>query len=302
MESLMDDAKSPLASRRIIYAVIAVLALLVLRMLWPFYSVPTGSRGVVTQFGRIVGIENEGLAVLPPWQKLAVFSIRAEQANIDNAGGSTSDTQPVSVSLTVRYSIMTDKVSEVYEKYSHNGDLSSYVQTATQEIFKAVTARYNAPELISERAKVSADINAALQAKLALYGAQVINIDMRNFEFSESYMHAINDKVTQEQLRLAAENRLRTVEAEQKQKVAVAEAEAAAIRARADGDAYANLKVATAQAEALKIQNAALAQNKDVLELRRIEVERVKAERWNGQLPQNVYAGAPIPYFTPPGH
>jgi prohibitin 2 len=302
MESLMDDSKSPLASRRIIYAVIAVLALLVLRMLWPFYSVPTGSRGVVTQFGRIVGIENEGLAVLPPWQKLAVFSIRAEQANIDNAGGSTSDTQPVSVSLTVRYSIMTDKVSEVYEKYSHNGDLSSYVQTATQEIFKAVTARYNAPELISERAKVSADINAALQAKLALYGAQVINIDMRNFEFSESYMHAINDKVTQEQLRLAAENRLRTVEAEQKQKVAVAEAEAAAIRARADGDAYANLKVATAQAEALKIQNAALAQNKDVLELRRIEVERVKAERWNGQLPQNVYAGAPIPYFTPPGH
>jgi len=267
-------------------------------MLWPFYSVPTGSRGVVTQFGSIVGIENEGLAVLPPWQKLAIFSIRAEQANIDGAGGSTSDTQPVSVSLTVRYSIVTDKVAEVYEKYSHNGDLSSYVQTATQEVFKAVTAGYSAPDLIAQRAKVSADINAALQAKLALYGAQVINIDMRNFEFSESYMHAINDKVTQEQLRLAAENRLKTVESEQKQKVAVAEAEASAVRARADGDAYASLKVATAQAEALKIQNAALAQNKDVLELRRIEVERVKAERWNGQLPQNVYAGAPIPFFN----
>jgi hypothetical protein len=26
--------------------------------------------------------------------------------------------------------------------------------------------------------------------------------------------------------------------------------------------------------------------------------ERVKAERWNGQLPQNVYAGAPIPFFN----
>jgi prohibitin 2 len=285
-------------AKGITYAVIAVVVLLALKMLWPFYSVPTGSRGVVTQFGRIVGIENEGLAVLLPWQQLAIFSIRAEQANIDNAGGSTSDTQPVSVSLTVRYSIMTDKVAEVYEKYSHNGDLSSYVQTATQEVFKAVTARYSAPDLIAQRATVSADINAALQTKLALYGAQVINIDMRNFEFSESYMHAINDKVTQEQLRLAAENRLKTVESEQKQKVAVAEAEASAVRARADGDAYASLKVATAQAEALKIQNAALAQNKDVLELRRIEVERVKAERWNGQLPQNVYAGAPIPFFN----
>jgi len=294
----MNAATTSTSFKGIIYAVIAVLALLLLTVLWPFYSVPTGSRGVVTQFGRIVGIENEGLAVLLPWQQLAIFSIRAEQANIDNAGGSTSDTQPVSVSLTVRYSIMTDKVAEVYEKYSHNGDLSSYVQTATQEVFKAVTARYSAPDLISERAKVSADINTALQAKLALYGAQVINIDMRNFEFSESYMHAINDKVTQEQLRLAAENRLKTVESEQKQKVAVAEAEASAVRARADGDAYASLKVATAQAEALKIQNAALAQNKDVLELRRIEVERVKAERWNGQLPQNVYAAAPIPFFN----
>jgi regulator of protease activity HflC (stomatin/prohibitin superfamily) len=294
----MNAATTSTSFKGIIYAVIAVVVLLALKMLWPFYSVPTGSRGVVTQFGRIVRIENEGLTVLPPWQNIAIFSIRAEQANIDGAGGSTSDTQPVSVSLTVRYSIMTDKVAEVYEKYSHNGDLSSYVQTATQEVFKAVTARYSAPDLIAQRAIVSADINTALQTKLALYGAQVINIDMRNFEFSESYMHAINDKVTQEQLRLAAENRLKTVESEQKQKVAVAEAEASAVRARADGDAYASLKVATAQAEALKIQNAALAQNKDVLELRRIEVERVKAERWNGQLPQNVYASAPIPFFN----
>ena len=47
----------------------------------------------------------------------------------------------------------------------------------------------------------------------------------------------------------------------------------------------------------LRVQNAALAQNKDVLELRRIEVEKVKAERWDGKLPQNVYAGAPIPFF-----
>jgi regulator of protease activity HflC (stomatin/prohibitin superfamily) len=273
--------------------IVAVLALL-----WPFYSVPTGSRGVITQFGKIVGIEGEGLAILPPWQKLSNFSIRAERADIENAEGSTSDTQPVKVSLTVRYSIATDRVAEVFEKYSHDGNLSSYVQTATQEIFKAVTAKYSAPDLIAQRAKVSSDINAALRDKLALYGAQVINIDMRNFSFSESYMHAINDKVTQEQLRLAAENKLKTVEAEQKQKVAVAEAEASARKAQADGEAYANLTIAKAQAEALRVQNAALAQNKDVLELRRIEVERVKAERWNGALPSAIYAGTPIPFLN----
>ena len=292
---MLDLAKSGAMVR---YAITALLIVVALLILWPFYTVPTGNRGVVTTFGRITGIENEGLVVLPPWQKLSVFSIRAEQADIEDAEGSTSDTQPVKVSLTVRYSIATDKVAEVYEKYSHNGDLSSYVQTATQETFKAVTARYSAPDLIAERAKVSADINEALRAKLAIYGAQVISIDMRSFAFSPSYMAAINEKVTQEQLRLVAENKLLTVEAEQKQKVAIAEAEASAVRAKADGDAYANLKIATAQADALKVQNAALTQNRDVLELRRIEVEQTKAAKWNGVLPTAIYAGAPIPFLN----
>ena len=279
---------------------LALIAIIVLAMVNPFNSVPTGSRGVVTQFGKIVRIENEGLALLPPWQKLSIFSIRAEEAKIDNADGSTSDTQPVHVSLTVRYSIATDRVADVYEKYSHNGDLSSYVQTATQEVFKAVTAQYTAPDLIAKRAQVSTDINSALQTKLSKYGAQVINIDMRNFAFQDSYMKAINSKVEQEQLRLAAENKLKTVEAEQKQKIAVAEAEASAARATADGQAYANLKVATAQADALKVQNAALAQNRDVLELRRIEVEQTKAEKWDGKLPVNIYGSAPLPFLNVP--
>jgi prohibitin 2 len=82
--------------------------------------------------------------------------------------------------------------------------------------------------------------------------------------------------------------------------VAIAEAEASALKAKADGEAYANLTVAKAQAEALRVQNAALAQNRDVLELRRIEVEKIKAERWDGALPANMYAGAPIPFFQVP--
>jgi prohibitin 2 len=293
--STPDGVRGPVVIRD---AVIAIGILILLMVLWPFYSVPTGSRGVITQFGKIVGIEPEGLAVLPPWQKLTLFSIRSEQADIENAAGATSDTQPVTVSLTVRYSISPNKVSEVFEKYSHNGDLSSYVQTATHEIFKAVTAKYTAPDLIAQRARVSADIYASLAEKLAIYGAQVINIDMRNFAFQESYMRAINSKVEQEQLRQAADNKLKTVESEQKQKVAIAEAEAAAVRATADGEAYARLKVATAEAESLKIQSAALAQSKDVLELRRITVEQTKAERWNGQLPSAIYAGAPIPFLN----
>lgn len=278
--------------------VIGVIVLAVLMSFWPIRTVPTGSRGVITVGGAIRSIESEGFIFVLPWQKLTLFNIRAEAAPIDGAEGSTADTQPVQVSMTVRYNVDPAHVSEVYEKYSHDGDLSNYVQTATQEVFKAVTARYTAPDLIAKRADVSAAINVALTNKLMLYGAHVINIDMRNFSFSQSYMAAINDKVTQEQLRLAAENKLRTVEAEQKQKVAIAQADADAVKATADGDAYAKLKVATAEAQSLQVQNDALSRNKDVLELRRIEVELTKAQKWNGALPTSIYAGAPIPFFN----
>lgn len=267
------------------------LTLIILAACWPIRSVPTGSRGVITVGGAIKQIEGEGFMILLPWQKLDVFNIRSEQADIENAEGSTSDTQPVKTSLTVRYSIAPDKVAEVFEKYSHSGDLSSYVQTATQEVFKAVSANYSAPDLISKRSNVSHDINLALGEKLRKYGAQVINIDMRNFAFSESYMKAISDKVNQEQLRLAAENKLKTVEAEQKQKVAVAEAEANAVKATADGQAYAKVQTATAEAKALQLQASAISANPQILELRRIEVAKIQAERWDGSVPQVMTGG-----------
>jgi prohibitin 2 len=284
----------------LVKTIVGGIVLAALVFLWPITSVPTGYRGVITVGGHIQGIVDEGFMLIWPWQKKVDFNIRAEQADVEKAEGSTNDTQPVNVSLTVRYSISVDRVAEVYEKYSHDGNLSSYVQTATAEVFKAVTAKYSATDLIARRADVSNDIASQLRSKMKVFGAQIISIDMRNFSFSPSYMAAINEKVTQEQLRQAADNKLKTVESEQKQKVAIAEAEADAQRKTADGEAYAQLKIATAQADSLKIQNAALAQNKDVLELRRIEVEQTKANKWNGALPTSIYAGAPIPFMNLP--
>ena len=270
--------------------------------LWPLRTVPTGSRGVVTVGSSIKSIQSEGIMILATWEKLNIFNIRSEEAAVENADGRTSDTQPVHVSLTVRYSIQPNKVAKVFEKYSRDSNLQSYVQTATQEVFKAVTARYTAPDLIGKRSLVSANILDALRKKLDVYGAQDINVDMRNFSFSQDYMQAISAKVTQEQLRLGAENKLKTTKSEQKQKVAIAEAEATALKAQADGEAFQILKLATAQADAFKVQNAALTQNKEVLELRRIKVEQTKASKCDGQLPSSVYASAPIPFFNVPSN
>lgn len=276
-------------------AAIGIATVIMLTWFWPFSSVPTGSQGVVTQFGKIKRIEGEGLVLTAPFESLHVFNVRTSATQVEGAQGSTADTQPVNVDLVVRYKIRPPMIAKIYEEYSHDGDLSSYVLSATQETFKAVTAKYTATELISQRSKVSSDIKTLLSQKLDLYGADVINVDMQSFAFSPDYMAAINLKVTEEQKRLAAENKARTVEAQQREVVIQATAAADAAKAKSDGEAYAKLTVAKAEAESLRIQNAALRENRDVLELKRIEVELAKANKWNGKLPENIYAGAPIP-------
>lgn len=280
------------------YTTIAVAALVLAAACNPLKTVPTGHRGVITVGGAIKNIESEGFTLLWPWQTLNVFNVRAEAAQVEGAEGATKDTQPVHVTLTIRYNVLPDKVADVFEQYSKDGDLSSYVDTATREAFKGVTAQYTAPELIDKRAEVSMKIVEAVRAKLKIYNAQVISVDVTSFVFGKTYMDAINAKVTQDQLLQTAEKKALTVEAEQKQKVKIAEAESTALRVKADADAYQQLTMATAQARSLKIQNDALAQNKDVLELRRIEVEMEKAQRWNGALPTSLYSGAPIPFMS----
>jgi len=283
-----------------LYIKIAVV-LIALMFLWsfrPIRTVPTGFGGVVTRLGAIVRSTSEGPAWVWPWEEMNLFNLRAQEAKIQNAEGGTSDTQPVFVSLTVRYAITPARMAEVFEKYTHNGDLSSNVDSATQEVFRSVTANYTATDLIAKRTDVSKAVRALLDSKLSVYGAHVISIDMTGFSYQKSYMDAIIEKVTQEQKRQAADNKLKTVESEQKQKVAIAEAEATAAQKTADGQAYAVTKAAEAEAQAIRVKAQALAQNKDLLELRRIEVEAMRAEKWDGKLPQTMYGSAPIPFLN----
>lgn len=287
-----------ITTRHLKFSAASLLVAVLCVYLWPLRTVPTGHRGVITIGGAIKGIEQEGFTLVWPWQNLNVFNIRAESAEINNADGATSDQQPVKTSLVVRYSVMPDKVAHVFEQFSRDGNLDSYIQTASMDSFKAVTARYTAPELIAKRPQVASDIVAQIRQKSTMYGAQIISVDMTNFAFNPAYMAAINEKVTQEQLRQAAENKVLTVSAQQKEKIAIAEAEATARKAEADGRAYATTKRAEAEANALRIQNAALRESKDVLELRRIEVEMAKAGKWDGKLPVNIYGSAPLPLLN----
>jgi len=94
----------------------AVGVLILLMIIWPFYRAnrELGGNHSVRQNRRI---EPEGLAVLPPWQKLTLFSIRSEKADIENAAGRhRAIRKPVTVSLHGSLQHQSRQVAEVFEK------------------------------------------------------------------------------------------------------------------------------------------------------------------------------------------
>lgn len=272
---------------------VGVGLLAVILALGSFTTVPEGSRGVRLTFSEATGTTGAGLQFkIPFFQSVVPISVMADAVEVKNAEGATKDTQPVHTSLVVRYHINEKHVLGVYKDYSKEGNLDSYVATATAESFKAVTAKYDATELISKRQDVSTAVANAIQTKVAKYGVEVLNIDMTQFSFSPDYMKAINAKVTEEQQKLAEENKLARIQVEEQQKVVKAKAAADAAVMTAKGEAEATVTNAKAKAEATRLEAAALAANGQILELRKIEVQKIQAERWDGSLPSTVMGNA----------
>jgi regulator of protease activity HflC (stomatin/prohibitin superfamily) len=111
------------------------------------------------------------------------------------------------------------------------------------------------------------EIKSLLSEKLSANGITVKEVNIVNFNFSQSFNEAIEAKVTAEQNALAAKNKLEQVKFEASQ--AIAEAEG--------------------KAKALQIEGQALSSNPQVKELRAIE-------KWNGILPQ--VTGDSVPFIN----
>jgi prohibitin 2 len=114
-----------------------------------------------------------------------------------------------------------------------------------QEAMKAVTAKYTAEQLITQRHAVSDDIKAALRDRLGRHGLVADEFSVTNFKFSEAFDKSIEDKAIAEQKKLTADRGLEYIEVEANQRIesrGVAEsaklnAEAQAIALRAQREA-----------------------------------------------------------------
>jgi prohibitin 2 len=231
-------------------------------------TVDPGYVGVGVEWGNV---EDEVLPAGFHWISpfLAVEEVNIQvQATDAKASATTNDLQNVSTTVTLNWARDPSKVVYQYENYP---DIEAkIIAPAIQESVKAVTAHYDASQLVTERGEVKTKIMELISERLTPIGITVDTLNITDFAFSDQFNASIERKVEAEQKALQAEEELRTAQAEAKKAIATAEGAKQAAILKAEGEA-----------EALNIKGQALRSNPGVLEL-----ERVKA--WNGVMPQTL--------------
>ncbi|HEY3247377.1 MAG TPA: prohibitin family protein [bacterium] len=240
-------------------------------LLLGFGQVPAGARGVVLRFGAVTGeIKDEGIYFITPWvETVEVMSVQTEAYEAE-AEAASFDLQDVRTKVTLNYSLDPADVATVYRTLRREY-VSRIIKPAVQEAVKASTAKFKADELITRRETVKEAIQRVLADRLVSHGIHVDALSITDFAFSEEFTKAIEAKVTATQRALEAQQNLQRVKFEAQQAIERAKAEAESLR--------------------LQRQNITT----ELIELRRIEAQVKAIDKWNGQMPQFVGAGAPVP-------
>lgn len=184
--------------RRFIIA--AALVFMFILIMSAVKTIDTGKVGVVTQYGRVTGRElGEGLSVVAPLgiNSVTVYDIKV-QKEIADTQAATKDLQDVTAEVVLNYHLNRGDVSKIHQTVGalYNDKV---VAPALSETFKGASAKYNASELITERAELKKDVYEQLRVRLGKYGIVVDDVSITNFKFSDSFAKAIEDKQVAQQ-------------------------------------------------------------------------------------------------------
>ena len=218
---------------KIIGGIIAAAAVIIVA-LNSFTSVEAGHSGVVLTFGKVSeAVLSEGLHVKVPFiQQIIQIDNRVLKSEVDCSSAS-KDLQTVSSTIALNYRVRNEASARIYKEVGPSYE-SVIINPAIQECVKAVTAKYTAEQLITERQQISDQMKELLNEKISGYGLELEIFNIIAFEFTEEYNAAIEAKQTAQQNALKAEQDLQRIKVEAEQTVAQAQAEAEAYRLKSE--------------------------------------------------------------------
>jgi regulator of protease activity HflC (stomatin/prohibitin superfamily) len=200
-----------------------------------YYSVPAGYRGVLLNFGAVKGVMGEGVQfVIPFVQKVELMEVRTQKEEA-RAAAASKDLQNVSTTVAINYHLNPLQVGNLYKNVGLDF-ATRIIDPATQETVKAVVANYTAEELIRLRSKIKNEIDTMLTERLKVYDIVVENngVSLTNFEFSQDFNRAIEQKQVAQQSAEKSKYELQKAEIDAKTAIAIAEGEARSNRIKAE--------------------------------------------------------------------
>lgn len=210
---------------KIVLVVVIVIAVAILA-LSSFVTIPAGHTGVVTQFGAVSQtVLSEGLHFKIPFiSQVIKIDNRVLKTEVSSTSAS-KDLQTVSSTIALNYRVDKPNSAELYKNVGVAFE-NVIINPAIQECVKAVTAKFTAEELITQRQLVGDQMKELLAQKIGTYGLDIEIFNIISFEFSEEFNSAIEAKQTAQQNALKAEQDLARIKVEAEQQIEKARAEA----------------------------------------------------------------------------
>lgn len=221
-------------SKIIIIAAIVLVSIFILANC--FTIVDAGHTGVVVTLGKVnEGVLQEGIHFKAPFvQRIVKIDNRIVKLEVDTEAFS-KDLQTVTTTIAINYRVDTDKSYSIYKNIGANYE-GVLVTPAVNEVLKAITAKYTAEESVTNRTLISEGLIEGLNEKINNIGLYITDVNIINFDFSEAFIDAIEEKQVAEQKLLKAETEKQTA-------ITNAEAQAQTIKIKADAEAEANNKI-----------------------------------------------------------
>ena len=190
-----------------------------------FRTIDSGEVGIKVRFGKVIKTHmNEGINFKIPFiENIVKMNIRVQKLEVDTNSAS-KDLQDVNMKLAVNYRIEKDKAVSLYKDVG-TGYERVVLEPAIQESIKAITSKYTAEQLITNRNEVSDKCMKELSSKVEKYGLSISDFNITDFNFSEEFNKAIEEKQVAEQKVLTAKQELEREKIEAEKKIVKAEAE-----------------------------------------------------------------------------
>lgn len=256
-------------------------------------KIPAGYVGVVYNMNGGVDGETlqQGWHLVSPTKKVTSYSIGIEQSYLtaENKGDSkndesfnipTSDGKTVRVDLEFSYRFDEERVADTFVMFKgksgeeiKNTFIKPKIVAWTQE----VSANYPVTDIFGDkRTEINAELDSYLKDKFDGYGIIIDTVNFTNISVDDETAAAIQKKVNaQQELELAnIEAKTAKIQANKDKEVAQIAADKAVIEAEAKAD---TTRI-EAQAEAEANREIAASLTPEL-------IEKIKYEKWNGELP-----------------